>query len=286
MSDAPHAVDHPIDAAEHGTKKAAKGVKGFLSKKVGPLPVGLWIVGVGGGLVLALWLRRAYGGNGATAMDGEYDTPEGTGGAAYSDPSYTGTGGGGFQPDPFDPVEPTDGDAETPTATTNGARQFKDNQAWKRRAIDTLTANGVSYITAVRAIDRYLSGKPLNKRQRALIDSIGASIGAPPKPVPTPPRPHHAATGHGAGQGAGNHGQGGAGQGNAGGGQGGGHGDGQGGNHGAHGGKGGKGHGEDKPNRPPASWQAGTHAQAAHATGPRGPRRHDGKPPKTHGGRR
>lgn len=284
MNDAaPHVTEHPIEAAEHGSKKAAKGVKGFLSKKVGPLPVGLWIVGVGGGLVLALWLRRAYGGDGGTAMDGAaYDSGDGTGGAALSEPGYTGTGSGEFLPDPFDPFEPTtDGDSETPVATRNGARKFKDNQAWKRAAIDALTANGVSYITAVRAVDRYLSGKPLNKRQRALIDTIGAGIGAPPKPVPTPPRPHgqkgnqNAPGGHGDGQ-AGTHGAPGhhGGHGGAHGGQGGGHGQG-------HGGKGGKGHGQGNH---PGAWP-GSHSQAAHAQhAAGGPRRHGGKPPKTHGG--
>lgn len=62
MSDSPNTPDAPAGGGD-GPKpaKPAKGVKGALGKKIGPLPLGVWLLAIGGGLVVAAMVRRRAG---------------------------------------------------------------------------------------------------------------------------------------------------------------------------------------------------------------------------------
>lgn len=171
-------------------KKAAKGIKGLLTKKVGPLPMGAWIIGIGGGLIVAAWLRRAYGGgdSAAPAADGmvesDYAAP-GLGGAALSEPGYQGSGS--IEDDA--PIE------DTPIGTNN---------AWRKAAINLAGSFGVTGLFASRAVDLFLKGKRLNAKQTTFINSVIAELGAPPTPTPVPPpTTSPAGGGHGGGSGGG-----------------------------------------------------------------------------------
>lgn len=152
--------------------------KEMLTRKVGPLPVYGWMIGVGGGLLIAAWIRRAYSGSdpAAAAIDGEaeagdYIPPtDGTGGAAVSDPN----------------VFPSDnsGGPHTPQGP-------KNNNAWRKDAIRAGIAFGFGAITTQRIVDKYLTARPLTESAAGKVDRIIAQIGPPPTATPTPPVKHN-----------------------------------------------------------------------------------------------
>lgn len=147
--------------------------KELLTRKVGPLPVYGWVLGVGGGLLVAAWIRRAYSGasadlDAATAMDGDagYLSPtDGTGGAAYSDPNNF-------------PDAPAGG-PKTPAPPRN-------NNEWRKDAIRAGIAFGWGAIAVQGTVDRYLTGGRLSTKQRDRMNRIIQQVGPPPKATKTP----------------------------------------------------------------------------------------------------
>lgn len=151
--------------------------KELLTRKVGPLPVYGWMIGVGGGLLIAAWIRRAYSGSdpAAAAIDGEaedadYIPPtDGTGGAAVSDPNVfpdSNTGG------PRTPQPP------------------RTNNAWRKDAIRAGIAFGFGAIGTQRIIDKYLTGGNLTEGAAAKVNRIIAQVGPPPTATPSPQVKH------------------------------------------------------------------------------------------------
>lgn len=140
----------------------------FLTHKVGPLPVGMWMVAAGG---IYWYVRRksTTGTTGPTAL-----TPSGTvgttGGIGSSDQSGSGGGGSG-------------GDTGTSGSTTAG--QYATNDAWERAAINLLVARGVDPTVANSAITQFLASQNLTADQQAQVNLAIQALGAPPSP-PTP----------------------------------------------------------------------------------------------------
>lgn len=138
-------------------------VGGALSREVGGLPVGVWGLIAAGGLVLGRKFAGGdlFGGGGAPAPAGvPFIDPNSTG--------YTATG-------------------ETATTTSPATvPQITDNAAWRRAAVDYLTARQIAYVDAERAIGRYLTGDVLTAADVATVNTAVRGIGSPPDAPPTP----------------------------------------------------------------------------------------------------
>lgn len=130
-----------------------------LGKKVGPLPLGGWIIVVGAGLVIGYIVNKNAG--------KKADTPT-------TDPnSDVGTGGGSFLPI-SPPSEPTETDPET-------------NQAWGQKAIKWLIAQSIDSVVANNAVTKFLSGMTLDAQESAAIAMALGHFGPPPEGVSAPP---------------------------------------------------------------------------------------------------
>jgi hypothetical protein len=168
-------------AEEEGAASAAKGAGSFLTKKIGPLPAGVWLLGLLGGVY---YLRKKQAGTAAAGAGGTV-TPSGTvgttGGIGSSDQS--GAGGGG-----------SSGTPAGSGSTTAG--QYATNDAWERAAINYLVGIGVDPTVATSAITQFLASQTLTVDQQADVNLAIQSLGAPPSapqpgnappPVVTPP---------------------------------------------------------------------------------------------------
>lgn len=139
-----------------------------LGKQVGPLPLGAWIVVVGGGLGLAYY------------------------GYTRSAPTDAGTSAG---------IEQGVGDGSvggfTPTAPSGGNSSSVDtgvvatNEAWGVRAINWLIAEGYNGAVADSAIRKYLAGNdPAPSIQEFVLQTLALQhFGSPPNPLPPPLTP-------------------------------------------------------------------------------------------------
>lgn len=135
-----------------------------LSKKVGPLPVGVWIAVVGGGLALAYFMNRSNG----SAPAGSTGT-----GDFGSATSGTGTGGSSVWAANQPPGSPT-----TPMISTN--------VQWAQAAGNYLIASGADPSLVDSAMRKYLFNQPLSQAEQALIGAAIKQFGLPPEPLPPP----------------------------------------------------------------------------------------------------
>lgn len=155
--------------------EGGKGLKAALGKKLGPLPVGIWVLAVGGGLIFAYYMRSSGGGE-ETPVEEEAgpDTGgTGTGSWPYGVPNGVGQWPGAGQGDEDDE------DKTLPTT----------NEQWQRRAISILIGRGYEAVAVDRAISAYLGGEPLTTIQRAIINEAILLIGPPPVSPPSPTSP-------------------------------------------------------------------------------------------------
>lgn len=137
-----------------------------LGKQVGPLPLGAWIVVVGGGLGIAIWSRQ----NG----DDEPVVVEDTSG----DP---GVGEGPGTPG-FIPINP-------PTTGQDTGAVYDTNEEWGRAAITWLVSQGYDPAMSNNAVTKALaggqdiSGNKMSMQEWALWSIVLRKFGSPPQPV-------------------------------------------------------------------------------------------------------
>lgn len=136
-----------------------KGIKGALGKKIGPLPVGVWILAVGGGLVAA-WYLRSRSGGGAAAEDPNDPT--------RNTDTAPGAGGAG--------------------GTGNGTQRPTTNEEWYQLASQMLLGLGTYNALLIdTALKTYLSGsRQLTSAEQAVVAAAIRLIGPPPTPTPVP----------------------------------------------------------------------------------------------------
>jgi hypothetical protein len=138
-------------------------------KQVGPLPLGAWIVVVGGGLAIAYWQRNAGAGQEPTIVE-DTGSPEGTG-----------EGGSWIAVPP--PTTAPDTDKVT----------YESNEAWGQAAINWLIAQGYNPGLASSAITKALnggvdiSGHKMSIQEWSLWSLALTKFGSPPYPVNVPP---------------------------------------------------------------------------------------------------
>jgi hypothetical protein len=158
--------------APHG----GAGLKGALGKKLGPLPVGIWVLAVGGGLIFAYYMRSNSSADDTTTEDTTGADTGGTGEGSwpYGVPNGVGqwnNGGGQDDDDTTDNTLPT------------------TNEQWQKRAVSVLVGLGYEAIAVDRAVSAYLGGESLTTIQRAIINEAILRIGPPPVSPPSPSTP-------------------------------------------------------------------------------------------------
>jgi nucleoid-associated protein YgaU len=129
-----------------------------LGKKVGPLPLGGWVLVVGAGLAVGYFINRNAG-----KAEPQQLTESGVG-----------KGGGTFLP--IDP--PTSTPEETLPET---------NLTWAMKAKQYLVAQGIDALIANTAVEKFLSGQTLSAQESAAISMALGKLGPPPEGVAAPP---------------------------------------------------------------------------------------------------
>lgn len=140
-----------------------------LGKQVGPLPLGAWIVVVGGGLGLA-----AYGYNRS--------------GTTGSQPSVVDPGTGDGSVGGWTPTTPASGGD---TGSGGDSSTVATNEAWGVRAINWLIAQGYDAAESDSAIRKYIAGNdPAPSIKEYVLQSLALQhFGSPPSPLPPPLTP-------------------------------------------------------------------------------------------------
>lgn len=141
-----------------------------LGKQIGPLPLGAWIVVVGGGLAIAVWQR-----NSGTSEEPEIVEDTGS-------PEGVGEGPGWVA---VPPPSTAPGDSDSP--------KYESNEAWGQAAINWLIAQGYSPGISSSAITKALNGgvdydgKKMSIQEWSLWSLALTKFGSPPYPVNVAP---------------------------------------------------------------------------------------------------
>lgn len=177
----------------------------ILTRKIGPLPAGAWVLALAGGIGVAVVIRRQASDSGQYAEGYEAGEEAGYESVADEDdrwengPSATNPGAGNVSVPPWiDLVQPVD-DGPLPASPTPQPNPAKPapakpaaptpQQAWRRKAIDALVAKGIERKGARETVDRHLAGQPLGPRQKKIKAKAIKLVGpAPAKRPATPPR--------------------------------------------------------------------------------------------------
>jgi hypothetical protein len=142
----------------------ADGAASFLKQKAGPLPVGVWVLAVAGGLGIAWYMRRNATPAVAPVTDPTTDYSQG--GNTYTPSGIGNAAGTGVVPVPTAPA---------------------DNDEWFRRAADALVILGASGAQVQASLSKFLGGESLNPQDRAIVDRAIVLVGNPPTPPPPAP---------------------------------------------------------------------------------------------------
>ena len=158
-------------AEEEAAHHVAQGGANFLTKKLGPLPVGVWIAAAGG---IWWYLQKRQGGGaitGGTDAAGNAGLINPSTGFAYGSPqdlAAIGAGGSG-------------GTTSGSGGSTVGGT-YPDNTAWASAAINYLVGLGIDPTAANSAIEQFLSSQQLTTDQQADVNLAIQRLGAPPSP--------------------------------------------------------------------------------------------------------
>jgi hypothetical protein len=168
---------------EAAGKAAGKGLDA-LTRKIGPLPV--WVWGVGLGLAYDLVVVRKKAGTAGQQTDpaGNVGTIDPATGYVYG--SSQDQAGLAAQNSTS-----TDGNSGGSSGSTT-AGQYADNASWGRAAVNYLVGLGEDPTAANEAIQQYLGSQTLTPQQQAMVNLVIQGIGAPPQlpgPTGTPPPP-------------------------------------------------------------------------------------------------
>jgi hypothetical protein len=138
-----------------------------LGKKIGPLPLGVWLLAIAGGLGLSFYMQRR-------SAEGEVTDEEVPYGDSFDPQPFPNAGGGIAFPDYAQPG---------PIAPTNPRPVTNDE--WLMLGVEFLVSNGTNGLTAQNALSKYLEGKPLNETEKALVSRIIRAFGSPPEGAPS-----------------------------------------------------------------------------------------------------
>ncbi len=130
-----------------------------LTKQIGPLPAGMWLLVIGGGLFVGYMVNRNMAKPSTEEPSSQQLTETGVG-----------TGGGQLIYDPPKTVEPED--------------EVDTNAKWGAKAIRYLMALNVDPNVADSAVNKYLTGRARTAQEKAAIALVLPVLGPPPEGVP------------------------------------------------------------------------------------------------------
>lgn len=173
--------------ADDAAAKTAKGAKNFLTQKVGPLPIVVWLA-AGVGIWWYLQKQQSSSSNAAgVPIDPATGFPSGS---AQDAAALAGEGDG------------TTGDGNAGQGATSGGQSYADNNAWGIAAINYLVGLGIDATTANQAVENYLNSLPLTTAQQGDVNLAIQALGPPPSlPGPVSGNPPPVATPGGGGGG-------------------------------------------------------------------------------------
>lgn len=134
-----------------------------LGKQIGPLPLGAWVIVVGGGLGIAYYTRNAGKSDPTVVTDTSGDPGVGTGAVS----NWV--------------------DTNPPDTANDGGPAIVTNDDWGREAVNYLIAKGFDAAESDQAIRKYLAAETLNIQERMLVNLALTHLGAPPVPLPPGP---------------------------------------------------------------------------------------------------
>ncbi len=131
-------------------------IKTTLGKKVGPLPLGAWLIIVGGAGAYYMYLKRSAEPTYQEPME-DTGTPAGVGNGALIQSDY-----------------------QTTTGSTNSSVSFETNDQWGQAVINYLIARGIAPTVAQNAVSKYLNSESLSTSEWAILNIGIGYAGAPP----------------------------------------------------------------------------------------------------------
>lgn len=134
--------------------KAGKGVADVFKKQIGPLPLGVWIVVILTGLLLAWYINKSRKGSPSDSAP----TTENVPGQAAAQ---------------FIPINPPNID-----------NTIQTNDQWALKAVGDLIAHNINAYDAQVAVRKYLAGEDITTEQSGWISMAIRDIGPPPR-LPT-----------------------------------------------------------------------------------------------------
>ena len=151
------------------------GLKGALTKKIGPLPAAAWIV-IAVVVFYYVSKRQKAGGAGGDQTDsagnvGQIDPKTGYVYGSAEDAAALGQSSSGLG---------TSSDSGTGGSTVSG--QYADNNSWAVAAINYLVSIGVDATSANTAITQFLASQTLTTQQQGEVNLAIQRLGAPPSP--------------------------------------------------------------------------------------------------------
>lgn len=133
-------------------------------RQLGPLPLGAWALAVGGGVAVAIVVRRnalSAPASPAELYDPTADAGTGTGTAVNN---AAGNSGG----------------------VTNIGTSYATNDEWEAAAVRWLIGARYDPTAAQAAVSRWLTGVPTTLAERAMVSAALVAIGGPPTSPPPP----------------------------------------------------------------------------------------------------
>jgi hypothetical protein len=153
---------------------AGGGIKAALSKKIGPLPAGVWIV-IAVVIFYYVSQHNSKGGSGqATDPAGNVGTINPNTGYVYGSSQDQAALGGGSSS--------LGGPSDSGNGGGTVGGQYADNNAWAVAAINYLVSIGVDATSANTAVTQFLASQKLTQQQQGEVNLVIQRLGAPPSP--------------------------------------------------------------------------------------------------------
>lgn len=149
-------------------------IKEALGRKIGPLPLAVWLVLAAGVFWYVSKRNKASGAAAQTDPAGNTGSIDPQTGYVYGSPQDQAALGGGSS------SLGTSSDSGTGGSTVAGS--YPDNQAWAVAAINYLVSIGVDPTQANAAITAFVDSQQLTPQQQADVNLVIQRIGAPPSP--------------------------------------------------------------------------------------------------------
>jgi hypothetical protein len=166
----------------------------FLTRKVGPLPLGVWLVAA---IAIYWYMSRRSASSSGGAAQGPGNQTDPAGNTGYIDPSTGYVYGSPEDTAQLQAEGQQSGSGSGSSQNPAVGSTYDNNNAWGRAAINYLAGLGIDASVANQSVQLYLTSQPLTTSQQANVNLAIQALGPPPDlpgpvtgnppPVTTPP---------------------------------------------------------------------------------------------------